>query len=335
MHAGGCSYGNFNFPITPGQKRSHGIFAAATPFPHIDPSHFDPSRIAQFAGLILAIVLLAIVLYFVFLYISSVFRFILFDSVLKKRCSISEGWHRWHRAGRRFFLWKIVFMVAQFLFLGVLIGVPLAVAAALGWFHDLQQHIGRTILGAIFLFGVFLVFILAAMVVQQLAKDFLVPVMALEEVDFADGWSHLLALIRPEPGKYAVYLLLKIVLAIAAAILFGIVALIPTVVLILPAVVAVIAAHSAGMGWNVTTVSLAVILGSVLLIVLIYSIALVSVPATVFFPAYSIYFFAARYPQLDALLNPPPAAPEIPPATEPPLPEPSAPEPPPQPESIG
>ena len=315
LHAGGCNFNGFNFPLSSHPRKGHEF--AATSFPH---PHFDPSQIAQFAGLIVAIFLLAIILFFIFLYISSVFRFILFDSVLKKRCSISEGWHRWHRAGRRYFLWQIVFLIAEFLFLGVLIGVPLAVAAALGWFHDLQQHVGRTVLGVILLFGLFLVFVLVAIVVQLLAKDFLVPIMALEEVDFADGWSRLLTLMRPEPGKYAVYLLLKIVLGIAAAILFGILALIPTLVFIVPAVVAVIAGHAAGLGWNVTTVSLAVILGTVLMILLIYVIALVNVPATVFFPAFSIYFFAARYPRLDALLNPPPPAPELPPVLEPPPP---------------
>jgi len=33
----------------------------------------------------------------------------------------------------------------------------------------------------------------------------------------------------------------------------------------------------------------------------------------VFFPAYSIYFFASRYPALDALLRPPPPPPPDPP----------------------
>jgi hypothetical protein len=62
--------------------------------------------------------------------------------------------------------------------------------------------------------------------------------------------------------------------------------------------------------------------------------SLISVPAIVFFPAYSIYFFAARYPALSAVLYPaPPAPPALqnptassPPPYEPP-PLPPAPEP--------
>src|SRR5208283_1723874 len=221
------------------------------------------------------------------------------------------------------FLWQIVFLITTWLFLLVLVGVPLALALAAGWATDLRQHIGRLIVGVILLGGLFGVFVLTAAIVQVLARDFLVPVMALEDLDFADGWHRLLAMIRPEKGRFAIYLLLKLVLSIAAAILFGIIALVPALFVVVPAVVAVLAGRAAGMGWSVTTISLAIIFGSLLLLLLIYLIALVSVPATVFFPAYALYFLAARYPNLDALLNPvpvPPPAPELPPISNSPPP---------------
>jgi hypothetical protein len=285
-------------------------------------------------GLIAIAILAVIVLAFVFLYINSVFRFILFDSVLRRQCSIGEGWQRWHRTGRRFFLWQLVFQISAGLFLLFLVGIPLAVAAAGGWLTELQQHPGRAIGGVILFIGLVLVFVLVAGTVQVLAKDFLVPIMALEGVDFADGWSRLLAMMRSEPGKYVVYLLLKLVLAIAAGILFTILAIVPILVLTIPTIILVFMAKGAGLGWSVTTISLAIIFGTMLLLLLIYLIALVCVPGTVFFPAYSIYFFASRYPNLDALLHPapPPVTPspavaESPPPQPPPLP--------PSPEPIG
>ena len=109
-------------------------------------------------------------------------------------------------------------------------------------------------------------------------------------------------------------------LALAAAILFGILTLLPILALVVPAALAVFAAYKAGLGWNVATVSLAIICGAMLLSLLLYLVALVSVPATIFFPAFSIYFFASRYPKLDALLNPPVPAPELPPVPESPPP---------------
>lgn len=312
LHTSGCNFNGLNFPTSSHPRRGNQLLETAPFFPHFNPAH-----IAQFVGLIVAVVALAIVLGLIFLYIGSVFRFILFESVLKKDCSISEGWPRWQRAGGRYFLWQIVLIIAQGLFLGVLIGVPLALAVALGWFRNVDQHIARTILGAIFLVAVFLMFLLVVAAVQLLAKDFLVPIMALDDVDFADGWSRLLALIRSEPGNYIIYLLLKIVLSIAAGIVVGIVTLVPIFILVVPAVVAVFTGYKAGLGWNVTTVSLAIIFGTIMIALLLCIVSLINVPAAVFFPAFSIYFFASRYPKLDAISNPPAPAPQLPPVIEP------------------
>jgi hypothetical protein len=334
LHVGGCSFGNFggNWPRIPHKSRGEflpsGLTSILSPFdPSRIPAHIS-EHIGQFIGLILLGVFAFLVLSFVFLYINSVFRFILFDSVLRRECSIGEGWRKWRRAGGRFFLWQIVMLIATWLSLAVLIGLPLGLAFAAGWTANLKEHIGRLIVGVILLVGLFVVFVLAVALVQALSKDFLVPLMALENLDFADGWHRLLAMIRLEKGRFAVYLLLKLVLSIAAAILFSILAFIVAMVVVVPGVVVVVAGAAAGMGWNVTTISLAIIFGSVLVLLMIYLIALVCVPGTVFFPAYAMHFFAARYPNLDALLNPaPPLAPlapepapvpESPPPFEPP-----------------
>ena len=209
-------------------------------------------------------------------------------------------------------------MVSTWLFLALLVGLPLAIAFAAGWMTNIREHVGRLILGVILLVGLFIVFVLIVGVVQVLAKDFLVPLMALEDLGFADGWHRLLGMMRIEKGRFAVYLLLKLALSIAAAILFSIIALIPALFVVVPGVVIVIIGHAMGLGWNVTTISLAIIFGTLLLLLLIYLIALVSVPATVFFPAYAMYFFAARYPLLNSLLHPAPAppAPGLSPAPE-------------------
>lgn len=316
LHVGGCHFNGLNLPIKH-PRRTDGMFprsAFPSGLPGVNPAHIS-EHIAQFLALIVVGVFVAIVLSFIFLYINSVFRFILFDSVLRRECSIGGGWQRWRRAGGRFFLWQIVFQMVAWLVLGVLIGVPLAMALAAGWATDLKAHVGRIIVAAIFLLGVLFIFVLAAVVIQALAKDFLVPIMALEDLDFADGWHHLIAMMRLEMGRFVVYLLLKLVLSIAATILLTIVAIIPAVIVVAPTVVAVLAGKAAGMGWSVATVSLAIIFGSVLLVLLIYLIALVCVPGTVFFPAYALYFLASRYPILNGLLNPRPVPPvaELPP----------------------
>lgn len=325
LHVGGCNFGNFGQLLQRPPRSHNGLMRSSLPagFPRFNPAHI-PQHLGQFLGLIVVAICALIVLGIVFLYINSVFRFILFDSVLRRECSIGGGWSKWRRAGGRFFLWQIVFQIAAGMFLALLVGVPLALAFAAGWMTDFRQHIGRLVIGGILLIGLFVVFALAAAVVQVLAKDFLVPLMALENLDFADGWHRLLGMIGQEKGRYAVYLLLKLVLAIAAGILFTIIAIVPMLFVVVPAVIAVVAGSAAGMGWNVTTISLAIIFGTILFFVLIYLVALVCAPATVFFPAYAMYFLAARYPTLDAQLHPAPApappVPEMPPVPESPPP---------------
>jgi hypothetical protein len=89
-------------------------------------------------------------------------------------------------------------------------------------------------------------------------------------------------------------------------------------------VVAVLVGKTAGLTWNLYTITLAVVAGCIVLAVLLYVVSLISVPAIVFFPAYSIYFFASRHPALDRFLHPPPPVtaqtPPVPPTLLPPEP---------------
>jgi hypothetical protein len=97
-------------------------------------------------------------------------------------------------------------------------------------------------------------------------------------------------------------------------------ALVVIIVLLIPfgglGAIAVLAGKAAGMGlsWNVFTITLAIVLGSLFAFALFYALALISVPVIVFFPAYAIYFFADRYPPLGNVIRPP-----LPPTPLPPI----------------
>jgi hypothetical protein len=136
--------------------------------------------------------------------------------------------------------------------------------------------------------------------------------MALEGIGAIEGWRRLWPMLRAEQGGYAVYVLMKIVLAIGAAIVIGVVSVILVLVVAIPAaglgIVAALTGKAAGLTWNVFTITMAVVVGCILLAILLYLLALISVPAIVFFPAYAIYFFAPRYRTLSLVLYPPPPA---------------------------
>ena len=167
-------------------------------------------------------------------------------------------------------------------------------------------------------------FVLA--VVHVFTKDFVVPQMALEGIGAIEGWRRLWPMIQQELSGYAIYAVMKVLLAIAAGILVGIASFLLVVVLAIPAVamvlVAVTAGKTAGLTWNVFTITIAIVVACVLLAIVMFLVSLLSVPVIVFFPAYAMYFFAARYRRLALALYPPqapplPAAANIPPARAP------------------
>jgi hypothetical protein len=208
----------------------------------------------------------------------------------------------------------------------VLIGIPAAVALAAGWLQAPRQHLIPLILGGMLLFFVVLGFILFSLVIYVLTKDFVVPEMALENISAIEGWRRLLPMLQAEKGNYAGYIGMKVVMALGASVAVAIVTFIVLLTLLIPVggfgVIAAMAGKTAGLTWNLYTITFAVVVGCVAVAVILYVVSLISVPAIVFFPAYSIYFFASRYPALDALLHPvtppvPQVAPLPPPGPEP------------------
>ena len=308
---GGCSSGNFSWPSkTQTQPRGEEFLS----LPHMDPSM--AGHIFLFAGL--ALLLLCVVI-LVWMYVGSVYRFILIESIVTKRVSLREGWHKWHATGRKFFLWRMVFQIALGMAFAILIGIPVGIAALLGWFSKPESHMAPLILGGVFLVLLFVLFVITAAVVAVFGKDFMAPVMALEGTDFADAWSRLLGMMQTDKGGYAGYIGMKIVLAIAAGILFGIMIFLVILILALPfgllGVLAVVAGKTAGLTWTAGTITLAIVAGTLFFALLMFVSSMLSVPVTVYFPAYSIYFLASRYPKLDAWLHPAPPQPASPPIT--------------------
>jgi hypothetical protein len=324
------SSGSFNFPSNFNIPRQGGSSRQLLDqaFPKIDPM--------LLTGLITVLVIAGLVFFVVMMYVSSVMRFILFDSILAKECHIREGWRRRQGIGWRYFLWQLGFTLSTFAAMVILLGIPLGFAYAMGWFTAPREHLAPLILGGIVLFFVFFVLFVAIAVVHVLTKDFVVPQMALEGIGAVEGWRRLLPVLKSEQGGYAIYVLMKIVLAIGAGIVTTIASLILIVVVAIPAaafgIIAAITGKSAGLTWNAFTITVAVVVGLILLAIFMYVMALISVPFSVFFPAYSIYFFAPRYRALSLTLYPPPPQapvmePSGPPPEEPPplppLPEPA------------
>lgn len=310
------SGGNFN-----SFNRSGAHQPLGASFPKIDP--------ALLATLIGTILVTGLVLFLIFLYISSVMRFILFDSVLRKECHVREGWTNRQGIGWPYFLWQLGVAFVTFATASVVFGIPLFFAYTSGWFTHARDHVTGLVFGGIALVSIFLLFFTVVALVHVLTKDFVIPQMALEGIGPIEGWRRLLPMLQSETTDYAAYIGMKILLAIGAGIIVAIATVILALIIAVPVIGAVVAAvvagKTAGLTWNVLTITAAVVAGCVLIGVFMYLVAMISVPVIVFFPAYSIYFFAPRYRALSLALYPPPAEsaladplpPDVPPAPAP------------------
>lgn len=309
---GGCS--NFRgLSDLPSKFPRQGEFLA-------DPSN-PLSRLgldwATVASMIVVAIVGLIILGLVWVYVASICRFVLFESVLRKHCELGAGWRRWQEQGMRFFGWQLALSaislaVAAILFLPLLLPV-------LATMRNHQEPGPGTLLALLPMILVFGVFAMVMMLIAVLAKDFVVPLMAIDNIGVIEGWRRLFGMMRADGLNYAGYIGMKIILAIGAAVLFGILSFIVALIVAIPvgivAVIVIIAAKGAGLTWNVFTITAAVVAALILFALLMYLIALLCVPVAVFFPAYAMYFFGERYPALQVQLFPPPPA-----APSPPLP---------------
>ena len=293
--SGGCS--SLRVPLNFPDSQSREQFQVGIP---------GAPGVLFFLGIALAL-FLVLVLVIVFTYINSRMRFVLFDSIVEGECRIRDSWSRRGTPAFRYFFFQIAVVLAAFASLGVLIGVPALLGFGMGLFENPRQHILALVLGGLIVGLLFLTWLIAFILLQVLTKDFIVPQMALDDVTAPEAWRRLLNMMSAEKVGYAGYLGLKVALSVAAGIVLGIVTLLAVLVVLVPVggfgVITVLGGRAAGLTWNPLTIAIAIVAGAIVVLALILITSLISVPVIVFFPAYSIYFFAGRFPRLHTLLN--------------------------------
>jgi len=316
---GGGSWGGFNYPTPNSSSNGKQLLP-----PFALPDSLG-STLANYWQWIAVGVIVIVLFALAFVYVACVFRFVLFDSVLNDRCEIGEGWRKWQPQGASYFLWTIGFGITTLLVMALMIGGPILLAWRAGVFSSPGDHVFFLVTGGILLLFLGLFLILASALTTLFVKDFVVPVMALEDRGVMDGWRRVLPMLAAEKGAFTIYVLMKIGLAMGSAILFAIVNVFVLIGLILPlglvALVVVVAGAAMGLTWTRFTICASVVAGGVFLMLLIYVLSFISAPAMVFFQSYSMHFLGSRYPRLDIELArtapPPKIAPPLPGAINP------------------
>lgn len=317
---GGWSGGNVQLPRT----NSH--FAAS--FLHPDAANSVSELMRDNGGWIVICGLLLLALFLVGEYLSSVSRFVLLESVIIGRCELREGWKKWKGKGLEYFAWDVGFAICCFALLILLLGVPL-------WTMIRKMpssgtpNIGALLAGGAAIFLAVGFFLIIAAIVDLLARDFLVPIMAVENQGVWSAWRRLLPMLAEEKLAYSGYILMKAVLAIGSAIFFGIVDLLALLLLLIPlgliGLLVYLGLRGADLSWNFGTVSVTVVLAALMIALILWLFAFLYSPALVFFQSYALRFLASRLPSLSAVMNSAiaasarPTSPPTPPQAAPPV----------------
>ncbi|MBI2681976.1 MAG: hypothetical protein HYX26_01940 [Acidobacteriales bacterium] len=310
---GGSGGFNFNIPDLSGLRRDRTgpqkfLPGADNPF-----SQFDATT---WALIITVLVVGILTLLLVHIYIGSVMRFVQFDAVARQRFRLREGWRTWHRHGVRFFGFHLLFSLIAFLIIGLIAGVFLGAGFALSRGSGDTKSFGAFLALFLLMIPFVLVVAVVAQVLWVLAKDFALPIMALEPVTVREALGRVKHAVMSAKGDYAVYILMKIVLSIGSAIVVGIASFLLLIVVIVPLVIGGV---FAGVAWptlltNPFMLALIITAAIVLLIVVSFALATVFSPIVIFFQSYVLHFYAPRYPLLQQLIpSPPPIVPLGPP----------------------
>ena len=161
--------------------------------------------------------MVGLALYVLFIWLQSRGRFMFVDGVVKDRGAVAEPWRSYKAEGDRLFRASMIIYIGfVFAWLAVA-GISIFLAwgdLATGTFGSHALTIA--LLGG----GSLLVLAIAAAIVDTLLNDFVVPAMYARRCSFGDAWDAMSReVLRDRTGTIVLYLLMKLLIAIASAVL--------------------------------------------------------------------------------------------------------------------
>ena len=279
-------------------------------------SNWQPGKIPGVTpaihGLILAVLfgllLFTLVVDLAMLYVGSRLQLVLLEVVATGRTIIAPVWQRYSRLTWRWIGIKLLF----FFLCGLLLLAALAPVLISMFRHmpsggqppsaALFSHIVLFI-GAIFL----CVLILGSAYV--LLRDLALPFLALEDLPISETLSRLRAIVGASPGEVTLYVLLRflisLVAAIGAEILIFLILLVSLIPFAIIGGVLWLALHHAGTAGAAALIASAIV-GGLVLLAWMASVCIGLVGTVfVFTQSYALYFLGGRYPLLGNILEPP------------------------------
>lgn len=296
---------NFNSSWSRSQRASGQAPAVSPPF------HLLPWQIAAIA----AASLLAIALGLLIAYLVTRLRFAYFHCLIHNSKEIRPGWRLYRAQSARFF-WMNVAVGLCFMVLVALAALPFAT----GLWRLLRDtpaggHPSPGMLIALILplVPIVLLFILAAVVLDVILRDWMLPHYALENATARQAWAAVQARISTEKGPFFVYLVLRVLLPIAAMAALFMMTVVAGVIFAAVAAFAEMGMHAAFSGATGVAAAMGILIQIVMgaLAVGLAVLVWISVagPLSTAVREFALLFYGGRYQALgDRLMPPPPAA---------------------------
>ena len=295
--------GNFNFSQPRGSSSHSGTVSA--------PFTLSPLWIAIIAG----VVVLSLLIGFLVLYLITRLRFALFHCLVYQSKEIRPGWRLYREPANRFFLLNlavgliflccVVAAAAPFV-VGIIRVVQASRAGA-------QLNLALLLSLALPLVAVALVVALAAVVIDIVLRDLMLPHYALEDATAREAWVAVRAHVTAEKGSFVLYAVLRVLLPIVA--MMGLVMLAAIPLLIVFGILAlcfaglhpVFADATAGMAS--LRLALEILFGAIAAVIGLLAAISFGGPLCLWVRNFALLFYGGRYPILGNVLVPPPPPP--------------------------
>ena len=219
---GGGSHFNFSYREHRGDFEVSEVFHEAKEF-ILDNLHWIiPAAVA--------IVVVGIVLCLVITWLSSRGRFMFLHCVVQNKAEIKVPWHKFRQHANSLFLFRIVLGIISFL-----VGAFFCLTC-LSFILLLKSTIGFnifSIFGVVLFVLLFIAIFIVFSLIHKFTKDFVVPVMYLRTTSCTAAWREFLTLLSANKGRFTLYILFQIVIAITVGMIGAAVACVFSCLLIL------------------------------------------------------------------------------------------------------
>ncbi len=260
---------------------------------HRQASQFGHAPHLSGAALVPLFVVLAILGAILF-YLSVRFKFVLVNALATRRREIRLLWDLYADI-----TWQ---WIALTLILTLVAGA-LGFSAFFGLRHTALGQAGNASMVVLGILGG-----IALAIAAWILRDFVLPVLALEGATIGFAWERAMSVLSAEPGEFALYFLLKIILTFVVALARLIVFLVTALVLLIPfllvGILPALLVRHGGLAGGALFALIALVLCiayAAVTIVLFFSI---NGPITAFFTSWGLYFYGGRYPLLGEMLEP-------------------------------